>query len=128
MKVARDADPQNALTAMGVAYVVYARENPARYRVMWDCSRDKSKMPEESRSPDDPTAYDLVRRELVASGAVAQGDTLGLELAAGAMWCAVHGLAEMADFDHFKPLVEAVGGEVAFYRATLEHLGYASAA
>jgi AcrR family transcriptional regulator len=123
MLEARAAFPDDALTAMGVAYVVFARENPARYRVMWDCMRDKSKMPEDV-ARDGPTAYSLVRDELIASGAAAADDEVGIEVATGALWCAVHGLAEMAGFEHFQPLIAACGGEIPFYRATLSHIGH----
>ena len=123
MREARDAEPDDALTAMGVAYVVFARENPSRYRVMWDCSRDKDAMPHEKPNGE-LSAYDLVKDELVRSGAVAADDELGAEVATCAMWTAVHGLAEMANFSNFDPLKEALGGERAFYRAMLSNIGH----
>ena len=124
MREAREAEPDDALTAMGVAYVVFARENPPRYRVMWDCSRDKDAMPHEKEAGGEPTAYDMVRNELIRSGAVAADDELGAEIATCAMWTAVHGLAEMANFSNFDPLKEALGGERAFYRAMLSNIGH----
>ena len=123
MREARAAEPDDALTAMGVAYVVFARENPSRYRVMWDCSRDKDAMPHEK--PDGELgAYDLVKDELIRSGAVSPDDELGAEVATCAMWTAVHGLAEMAGFTNFDPLKDALGGERAFYRAMLRNIGH----
>ena len=121
MREARDAEPDDALTAMGVAYVVFARENPSRYRVMWDCSRDKDAMPHDHANEG---AYDLVRNELLRSGAVSADDELGAEVATCAMWTAVHGLAEMANFSNFEPLKDALGGERAFYRAMLSNIGH----
>src|ERR1700760_731290 len=35
-----DQDPSHSLTTMGVAYVKFARANPALYRVMYDSSRN----------------------------------------------------------------------------------------
>lgn len=125
MRDARDTEPNDALTAMGVAYVMFARENPTLYRVMTDCARDKGGRPEtpmEERSPDRP--YMLVRRALIASGAGAEEDELGLEVTTVALWCAVHGLAEMAGYDVFKPLIAQLGGEREFYRAALAQIGH----
>lgn len=126
MREARDADPANALTGMGVAYVVFARENPTLYRVMTDCTRHKDphaiETPIEERSPDRP--YMLVRRALIAAGAAAEEDELGLEITTTALWCAVHGLSEMAGYDVFKGLIEKLGGERAFYRAALSQIGH----
>jgi hypothetical protein len=50
-------------------------------------------------------------------------DPTELQLATIAAWCAAHGLAEMAGFREFEPLKEALGGEDAFLRAILEHIG-----
>ena len=124
MKAARDADPDDALTVMGVAYVEYARANPGLYRVMYDCSRDKDELPEMDSHDDGPSAYTLVRDALIEGGEISADDELGLELATGALWCAVHGLAEMSSFTHFQPLIAACGGEREFYRATLAHVGH----
>ena len=41
-----------------------------------------------------------------------------------AIWCAVHGLAEMSLSGAFKPLIEQHGGERAFYRAALNQIGH----
>ncbi len=35
------ADSKERMTSLGVAYVCFARDNPALYRVMYDGSRDK---------------------------------------------------------------------------------------
>ncbi len=48
---------------------------------------------------------------------------MDVELATIAAWCAAHGLAEMLSFKQFEPLKTALGGEEAFMRAVLEHLG-----
>ena len=107
------------MTNLGVAYVCFARDNPALYRVMYDRSRDKDALPDQLK---DGGAYCQVRDTLAerSSAPVAEID---LELATIAGWCAGHGLAEMIGFKQFAPLKEMLGGEEAFLRAVFEHLG-----
>ena len=50
-------------------------------------------------------------------------DEISLELATIACWCAAHGLAEMTSFKQFEPLKDALGGEEAFLRGVLGHVG-----
>jgi len=102
------------MVRLGVAYVCFARDNPSLYRVMYDGSRDKDDLQEDS-------AYCLVRDTLVEAGADPD-DEIGLELATGAAWCAAHGLAEMASFKQFAHLKTAVGGEEAFFRGIFSHM------
>ena len=116
---AKAADSKERMTSLGVAYVCFARDNPALYRVMYDCSRDKDALPEQMK---DEGAYCQVRNTIdERSGGTAT--PLDLELATIAAWCAGHGLAEMITFKQFDPLKEALGGEEAFLRAVFEHLG-----
>ena len=42
------ATPAEALDEIGVAYVCFARQNPAIYRVMYDTARDKEALPVET--------------------------------------------------------------------------------
>jgi AcrR family transcriptional regulator len=114
------ADPAEGLTNIGVAYVNFARDNPALYRLMFDTSRDRTAMPEHAKQED--SGYNQVQEALVDAGADA-ADIGELELATIASWCAVHGLAEMANFKDFQPLKEAMGGDQAFLRAILRHFG-----
>jgi AcrR family transcriptional regulator len=118
----RDAETaKDAMSALGVAYVRFSRENPALYRVMSDCSRDKDAMPDHLHDDED-SAYCTVRNTLVEAGL--EGVTpLDLELATIAAWCAAHGLAEMSGFRQFETLKKELGGEEAFLRGVLEHLG-----
>lgn len=120
---ARDkAGPDGIVIAeLGVAYVCFARDNPALYRVMYERSRDKDALPEDMRD-DDESAYCLVRETFreVAGPDISEMD---IELATIAAWCAAHGLAEMSGFNQFIPLKEELGGEVNFLRAVLAHLG-----
>lgn len=123
MKAARDTagSPRAAMASLGVAYVCFARDNPALYRVMYKRSRDKEGLPEHLHAGDD-SAFCRTRETLLEAGADAS-DEIGLELATIAAWSAAHGLAELGGFRQFDPLKEALGGEEAFFRAVFEHMG-----
>ena len=108
------------MAGLGVAYVVFARDNPSLYRVMYDGSRDREDLPMNFQMAND-TAYCQVRDTLVEAGAD-PADEIALELATTAAWCAAHGLAEMAAFKQFDHLKQAVGGEEAFLRGVFEHM------
>ena len=114
-----EADPaRERLVTLGVAYVRFSRMNPAIYRVMFACSQNNETMPEKLR---DEGAYRLVCDTLVESGLDPEDET-GLELAAIAVWCAAHGVAEMVGFQEFAPLQAQLGGEAAFLRAVFSQL------
>lgn len=114
-------DIASQITEIGVAYVRFAQQHPALYRVMYDCSRDKDALPEGMKDDAD-SAYCLVREAYrrTAGPEVAEID---VELATIAAWCAAHGLAEMSGFHQFRPLKDGLGGEEGFLRAVLSHLG-----
>lgn len=120
MRAALDADGahSNRLVTMGIAYVNFARANPAIYRVMFACSLNHETMPEKLR---DEGAYKLVCETLIESG-IDPDDEIGLELAAAAVWCAAHGVAEMVSLKEFEPLRKHLGGEDAFLRAIFSQL------
>jgi AcrR family transcriptional regulator len=120
-KAREEAEPRGKLNALGIAYVCFARENPALYRVMYDAARDKEALPEEMQASDD-SAYCKVRDTMIEMGADPAAET-DLELATTAAWCAAHGLAEMAGFKQFDHLKDALGGEIPFLRAIFAHLG-----
>jgi AcrR family transcriptional regulator len=109
------------LTALGVAYVCFARDNPALYRVMYDAARDKESLPNEVQDNKE-SAYCMVRDTMIEHGAD-PSDEIHLELASAAAWCGGHGLAEMAGFKQFDHLKEALGGERAFLEAVLNQMG-----
>ena len=113
--------PREAMNNIGVAYVCFARENPALYRVMYDTARDKEALPDEMQHGED-SAYCKVRDTLIEAGAN-PNDTHDIELATTAAWCSAHGLAEMAGFKQFDHIKEACGGEVPFLRAVFRHMG-----
>lgn len=117
-------DPGEALTSIGLAYVRFARDNPALYRLMYHTTRDRKAMPEHSK--EESSGYQQVQAALLAAGAC-PNDQQDLELATIASWCAVHGLAEMSSFKEFKDLKEAMGGDEAFLRGILRHFGTFSA-
>ena len=118
---AKQTSVRDKLTALGVAYVKFARDNPALYRVMYDCSRDKENLPEHLHADND-SAYCQVRDTLVEAGASPLDET-ELELATTAAWCAAPGLAEMVAFKQFDHLKISMGGEEAFLRGVFEHMG-----
>ncbi len=116
-------DIHQALTELGVAYVCFARDNPALYRVMYDTAREKEALPERMQNGED-NSYSKVRDVLIEAGGD-PNDSLDLELATSAAWCSAHGLAEMAGFKQFDHLKDACGGETAFFRAIFNHMGLA---
>jgi AcrR family transcriptional regulator len=115
------AEDREKLTALGIAYVCFARDNPALYRVMYDAARDKEALPMELKAGED-SAYCKVRDTMIELGADPSAAT-DLELATVAAWCAAHGLAEMAGFKQFEHIKEALGGEEPFLHAVLSHMG-----
>jgi AcrR family transcriptional regulator len=125
LKAEFDADPEHNLSTMGLAYVKYARANPALYRVMYDSARNEDAMPTKAHDKKDG-GFHMVREAMVRAGADPT-DEVGLELACIASWCTAHGIAEMAGFAQFRGLIEHLGGEEAFVRGVLEHIGHARA-
>jgi AcrR family transcriptional regulator len=115
------ATGQQQLTALGIAYVCFARDNPALYRVMYDAARDKEALPEDMHDNKE-SAYCMVRDTMVEHGAD-PNDEGHLELASVAAWCGAHGLAEMAGFKQFDHLKAELGGERQFLEAVLNHMG-----
>jgi AcrR family transcriptional regulator len=118
--------PHERLTTIGVAYVLFARDNPALYRLMYDCTRNMEALPPDVHEKDH-SAYAIVRAAIIAAGLAETDDPVGIELATTAAWCAAHGVAEMGGFAQFDPLKAAVGGELAFYRELLKRTGAFSA-
>ncbi len=111
--------PREALAEIGVAYVRFARANPALYRVMYDATRDQAQMPEHAKEPD--SGFAQVEEAIIAAGGN-PNDALELEVATVAAWCAAHGVAEMVGLKQFEPLRQALGGEDALARALLGHV------
>jgi AcrR family transcriptional regulator len=119
-----NTEGRQQLTALGIAYVCFARENPALYRVMYDAARDKEALPMdvEDANPENGNAYCLVRDTMIEQGADPNQES-HLELATVAAWCGAHGLAEMASFKQFEHLKTELGGERPFLEAVFKHMG-----
>jgi len=112
-------DLGDRLSDIGVAYVEFAQNHPATYRVMYDCARRVDAMPESEEH--DKSGFAMVKDAIreAAGGEISEVDA---HLAAIAAWCAVHGLAEMRGFAEFQPLKAELGGEEAFLRGVLSHI------
>jgi AcrR family transcriptional regulator len=111
---------QAAVSTLGLAYVCFALDHPALYRVMYDRARDQEALPDQLYKLDEG-AFSRVQGA-VADLAGHEQARIDLELATVAAWCAAHGLAEMAGFKQFDHLKAALGGEQPFLRAVLDHL------
>jgi AcrR family transcriptional regulator len=117
--------PAVAVTEIGVAYIRFARENPALYRIMYRMACDHQTMPIHARKAEGGLGQ--VAEAILAAGAHPTSD-LDLQLIQIAAWCTAHGVAEMVDFKEFDELKEQLGGEEAFIRAVLAHVGILSGA
>jgi AcrR family transcriptional regulator len=113
-------NPRAILTEIGVAYVAFARENPALYRLMYHAACNRAMMPD--RAKDKDSGWRHVEEALVEAGANAD-DPQEMALLQVAAWCNAHGIAEMAGFQEFEPLKAALGGEEPFVRALLNRAG-----
>lgn len=116
------ATPLEAMSALGVAYVCYARKHPALYQLMWDCSRGGPGTPEPES---EKRAYNILEQTIIEAGIASPDDPVALKLAAASAWTKAHGLAEMAGFEQFDALKDALGGEEAFISAVISFQGQA---
>ncbi len=117
---ARAASPAEEMTEIGVAYVCFAREHPALYRIMYDQACDRETMLEGSEK--EGSGWRHVTEALISAG-YDPNAAKDIELATISAWCMAHGLAEMTAFREFDALKAELGGEVAFIRAVLKHGG-----
>ena len=116
----RRADPtENRGTVFGLAYVDFAQRHPALYRAMYDCARRDEAMPGIASEDD---GFGLVK-QAIADASGAEVSETDVHLAAIAAWCTAHGLAEMRGFAQFRALKDNLGGEEAFLRSVLDHVG-----
>ena len=113
-------DAKAAMIEIGVAYVAFARQNPALYRLMYHAACNREMMPDHAKEAD--SAWWYVREAIIEAGGD-PADERDIQLSQIAAWCNVHGVAEMAGFKEFEPLKAAMGGEDAFVRAVLGHVG-----
>jgi len=117
---ARATDEDDRLTEVLLAYVLFAREQPALYRLMYDVARNRKALPMMAHGGDE-TAYSRVRASLQVRGE--RYTDVDVDLAIAAAWCAAHGLAEMAGFRQFDHIKTDLGGERAFLAAVLRRMG-----
>jgi AcrR family transcriptional regulator len=118
----REASPSAlaAITEIGVAYVCFARQHPALYRIMYDTACDRETMLDHAKEQE--SGWRHVADAIVEAGAD-PNDEREIELSTIAAWCAAHGVAEMAGFREFDHLKDALGGEEAFVREVLHRVG-----
>jgi len=112
--------PHETLTEIGVAYVKFARANPALYRIMYHMACDRESMPMDAKTDD--SAWTHVAEAITKAGAADPHDEQDMALAHIALWSTAHGVAEMTAFKEFDGLKEAVGGEEAFVRALFKRI------
>ena len=103
-----------------LAYVCFARDEPALYRLMYDTARSGEMLPMVAHEGEE-TPFARVRAALSQKGA--NPSDLDVEVAVVGAWCAAHGLAEMAGFKQFEHLKAQLGGELPFLAAVLEGMG-----
>jgi AcrR family transcriptional regulator len=111
---------EDRLVPLLLAYVRFARSEPALYRVMYESASEREDLPKNARAGDD-TAFARVRGALASRGA--EPTDIEMELAMTAAWCAAHGLAAMAGFKQFDHLKAELGGELPFLDAVLRQMG-----
>jgi len=96
--------------------VKFARGNPALYRVMYDCSRDRDAMPDKTHH--EGGGFHLVEQAMIRAG-IDPANDVDLKLWCISAWCSAHGVAEMVGFAQFQPMIEALGGEDRFVEALM---------
>ncbi|HWF00290.1 MAG TPA: TetR/AcrR family transcriptional regulator [Caulobacteraceae bacterium] len=117
-------EPRLAIQEIGVAYVCFARQHPALYRIMYRTACDREMMPQHAK--DDEAGGWAQVAEAIADAGRDPHDEREMRLIQIAAWCAAHGVAEMAGFKDFESLKAELGGEEAFVRAVLGHVGILS--
>jgi len=123
MKTAFDASQpgRERIIAVGVAYVGFALENPALYRLMFETTRLYHHYPDASEAEGE-----IPRLMAATFGASlpARRSDFDRHLAAMAGWAMFRGLAEVAQFRTIEPFKALVGGERAFLEAVLGRLDF----
>jgi AcrR family transcriptional regulator len=114
------SDPIAAMDEIGVAYVCFARQNPALYRIMYRSACDRETMPDTAKKNEG--GWGQVA-EAIREAGVNPENLREMQLIQIAAWCTAHGVAEMAGFKEFDILKAEMGGEEAFVRAVLKHVG-----
>ncbi len=105
--------PRQALADQGVAYVAFAVENPALFRLMLANAPDKPLQPPSDLGPPQ-SGYDLLRRRVAVL--VAPPD---FEAAVLSAWGFAHGLASLALDGHLPDPITRARGAADFFVRTL---------
>lgn len=111
------------IIAVGVAYVEFALQNPALYRLMFETTKLRN------RSADASEAEGQIPRLMAATfgaGFPARRMHMDRHLAGVAGWALYRGLAEVAQYRTLEPFKDLVGGERAFLEAVLGRLDFSS--
>ena len=93
----READPMEAIKALGLAYARFALENPARFRMLFLSDGDRP-VPELIADRSREGTYDLLLRRVTE--AMAQGQMRrpsNPELIAQTLWAGVHGVFSLTN-------------------------------
>lgn len=100
-----------------IAYIEFAHDHPALYRVMYDCARNMERLPIGDNLDDDGVR---IMHKALLGISVGKVNDIDLAVTAIAAWCACHGLAEISSFAQFDQLKDAMGGEREFLKAMFE--------
>jgi len=108
------------MTAMHAAYASFAASRRALYRLMTATARTRS-----PSNPDLPGQAAVVQlmSEAVSESRLPEWSETDELLAGIAAWAAIHGLADLSTFKVLEPIKARLGGEQAFLKAVMEHLG-----
>jgi AcrR family transcriptional regulator len=117
---AETPEPTERIAALGAAYAGFALNRRALYRVMSGTARTRGR-PLVDASPQ--STVRTLMLEAVVEGSAPGPTELDVQLAGIAAWAAIHGLVEMANFKMLEPIKAELGGEQAFLRAVMAHLG-----
>lgn len=106
--------------ALGTVYSTFALRRPSLYRVMIDATRGREHLPVTGDGQAD--VAHLMQQSIAEMGPpdTSEQDVL---LAGIAAWSALHGIVDLYSFRTVEAVRDRVGGQQAFLRAILAHLG-----
>lgn len=112
---------QARIVAVGAAYVGFALQSPALYRLMFETSRMYDHYPD-AAAPEGQIPR--LMAETFGAHLPARKSELDRHLAATAGWSMFRGLAEVARFRTMRPFMDIYGGEKAFLEAVIGRLDF----
>jgi AcrR family transcriptional regulator len=117
MRQARDAadDPVAALAAVGVSYVLFARDNPGYFRVMF--RHDLIDTADPAYADGSKAGFTLLAEAVEACRAIGWGHAEEPWVLIASAWSLVHGLADLASNESFAAVsggrsVDEIAGQV----------------